>query len=228
MIVNNFVFIHIPKTGGQSIEAYLKSGVSGTHKDFQLGPNSLERVGPPRLAHMTLSEYQKHHADKLSGKVFFCILRSVQDRFISEMNFRGFGPAAADRHLRNTQLGYIVDDYRTYEDELRHMMPQKKFLENAAGLCQKVFCIRYDTFFSDPKGFLEKLNIYRSANFPYIRPSAVPIIKRLRPGREGLSRLPEITKHRLNDFYGQDSLLYEALPESGWGTFCVENHGYFS
>jgi len=58
------VFIHIPKTAGQSIElAYLQDlGLNWqTRAPLLLRSNNISSIGPPRLAHLTHEEYIKYH-----------------------------------------------------------------------------------------------------------------------------------------------------------------------
>lgn len=87
------VFIHIPKCGGQSIEAAFLSdlGLSWELRaPLLLRPNEEPRLGPPRLAHLLAGDYVRYHY--LSSELFetyytFSVLRDPVARVISLFNY---------------------------------------------------------------------------------------------------------------------------------------------
>ena len=83
------VFIHIPKTAGQSVElAYLQDlGLTWqTRAPLLLQPNEIRSIGPPRLAHLTYEEYIKYHyasQEILNNYFTFSFVRNPYTRAIS-------------------------------------------------------------------------------------------------------------------------------------------------
>lgn len=87
------VFVHIPKCGGQSIEAAFLSdlGLSWELRaPLLLRPNDNPRLGPPRLAHLLAREYARYHylSDELFESYYtFAVLRDPAARAVSLFNY---------------------------------------------------------------------------------------------------------------------------------------------
>lgn len=87
------IFIHIPKCGGQSIEAAFLADLGLTWElraPLLLRPNEEPRLGPPRLAHLLARDYVHYHY--LSSEIFesyysFSVLRDPAARVISLFNY---------------------------------------------------------------------------------------------------------------------------------------------
>jgi hypothetical protein len=90
------VFVHIPKCGWQSIEtAFLKDlGLDWrTRSPLLLRSNDIAEVGPPRLAHLTATQYVKYHyiSQALFDQYFtFGIVRNPWQRIISYYHYLGY------------------------------------------------------------------------------------------------------------------------------------------
>ncbi len=99
MLINPYkaLFVHIPKTAGQSIENFFLQKMGKNREedgaDFFLKPNTDLKKGPPRLAHLSVLEYLKY--EYISEVEFqhyykFAFVRNPFDRVISFYKFYGF------------------------------------------------------------------------------------------------------------------------------------------
>ena len=131
----NLLFIHIPKTGGQSITQYFLSFSGIPWKDrkrFYIFPQGNRELGPPQTAHFTIDEYYKNDFlsdDVIDRAIKFSVVRNPWDRIWSEYNFSWAHLCSWDDfffHFPN----YIYDDYQSGQDLLRHIKPQVEFLND--------------------------------------------------------------------------------------------------
>lgn len=117
------IFIHIPKTAGQSVELVFmdKMGLTPeTRGPLLLRENIDPRLGPERLAHLTAAEYvDLGHVAPIDFAEYykFAIVRNPWERLVSSYKFRfsagglsfadfvlkGFPPAGRSRERRQVE-----------------------------------------------------------------------------------------------------------------------------
>lgn len=89
------IFVHIPKTAGQSIEQYFLDHLGLAHHERQqllLGKNTNPEAGPPQLSHLTARQYTAGgHIRTVEFDAYFKFgfVRNPWDRLVSFYKYRG-------------------------------------------------------------------------------------------------------------------------------------------
>ncbi|HBN25999.1 MAG TPA: hypothetical protein DD405_00820 [Desulfobacteraceae bacterium] len=123
------LFVHIPKTAGQSIEHVFLSLLMlnwTTRAPLLLRPNNDPHNGPPSLAHLKASEYVmcNHITQEQFDSYFkFSFVRNPWDRIVSEYKYRGY-PKKFD--FKTYLFKKLPED--SWSDIYRHIIPQYDFL----------------------------------------------------------------------------------------------------
>ena len=139
------IFIHIPKTAGQSIENFFlhKVGLDWERREsFLLRPKKSNELGPPRLAHLRVEEYV--HYGYISSELFssyftFSIVRNPWDRMISFYYYLQY-------HKRMNFTTFIKEFYRIYKEEENYwfVRPQYEYLQNNKGKIEIDYIGRFE------------------------------------------------------------------------------------
>ncbi len=151
---DNCLFIHIPKVAGQSMElAFLqRANLSWQQRDlFLLRANQNRQKGPPRLAHLTASEYLQlgYLTEKEFNSMFrFSFVRNPWDRLVSEYLYRNY-PFSFNDFLYKKFPSPANDDYIKGMDGFRHVMPQYQFIYDKSLKLLVDFVGRYETLQKD-------------------------------------------------------------------------------
>ncbi len=154
----NLLFIHIPKTAGQSIAKHFMQieGIPWEHRrDYLMFPNGDPRHGPPQVAHFTLEEYYMTDLipnDVIDRAIKFTVIRNPWARLWSEYNYHWAHICSWDRFF-DYFPDMIFDDHKTGRDALRHIKPQNEFL------AEGIEILRFERLTEDFAAFCRRHNL---------------------------------------------------------------------
>lgn len=163
------IFIHIPKTAGQSIEHFFLNlhGLNWESRaPLLLKHNADPKLGPESLAHLNAEEYVRYgHLSKIHFDSYFkfSFVRNPWDRVLSEYFYRNY-------HHRYSFEDFIISGFpekNNYSDAYRHIQPQYEYLYDQNGNCMVDFIGKFETLQSDFNYICKKLNI-EDTSLPYI------------------------------------------------------------
>lgn len=141
MICNEYkcLFVHIPKTAGQSIEQVFVDllGLSWKRRSkLLLLENKNPLKGPPRLAHLTAQEYITHHyiePNLFNSYYKFSFVRNPWSRLVSEYKYRYVDLYDFKTFVFNYFPKSNDDFYDIGLDYYRHVLPQYDFIFDSKG-----------------------------------------------------------------------------------------------
>ncbi len=155
----NSLFIHIPKTAGQSIEQcflqFLNIPWEYRHT-LLLRPNHDPAKGPPILAHLTAKEYLSYgyiSPQEFTKYFKFSFVRNPWERLVSEYNWRG--------HYNKYTFKYWLKKAFPkpgWTDVWRHVMPQYEYLFDADKTCLVDFIGRFERLEHDFELIRNRIN----------------------------------------------------------------------
>jgi sulfotransferase famil protein len=169
----NVVFIHIPKTGGTTVEHLLGMRSEGAF----FSPCPLPHLKPPFKVpqHFTVQDLEANLGSGfLAGAYKFAFVRNPWDRFVSEYEWRRRSWMQKDPgddrafFYGERQLSSLAAFTRVLELPPRermdarggldsHVEPQSSFLRDAGGALAADFVGRYETFETDLRHVLAHL-----------------------------------------------------------------------
>jgi hypothetical protein len=164
----NCLFVHVPKTAGQSVENYFLSKLDmswAERSELLLKPNSDRTLGPERLAHLYAHEYID--MGYVSRQTFqelykFTFVRNPFDRLVSEYKYRKLD-------VRHSFKDFVLNRLPSDEflNDTRHIVPQSRYLfdENEALLVD--FVGRFENLNQDFATICEALN-FDDRVLPYV------------------------------------------------------------
>ena len=186
----NLLFIHIPKTAGQSITNHFLS-IEAIHWDerlkYHIFHNGNPELGPPQTAHFTLDEYYQNDFlsdDIIDKAIKFAVVRNPWARLWSEYNFHWSHIYEWDEFF-NHFPDHVFDDHKTGRDALRHIKPQNEFIDDRVEILRfenlksdfEQFCIRHDL---PNRGLPTKVNVSDAVNYQEVYdPKKISIVYNL-------------------------------------------------
>jgi Sulfotransferase family len=138
------LFIHIPKTGGQSVEQVFLDRMRlswASRGPLLLTTNHNPEAGPPFLAHLTAEEFLSNgHLAPIDFDDYFrfTIVRNPWDRAVSEYKYR----YANEMGFRDFMLTAYPAPIGSNEE--RHLLPQWSFVHDQSGQCLVDQLIRFE------------------------------------------------------------------------------------
>lgn len=177
------IFVHIPKTAGQSVEHFFLNlhGLTWDNREgLLLKHNPDEQKGPESLAHLKASEYIScgHIQREIFDSYFkFSLVRNPWARIFSEYNYRQYHKEMSFRKFILTGL----PEESFYADTYRHIMPQYDFLYDDFGNLLVDFVGKFENLQKDFDLVCTRLGIQNTL-LPHVNPSSkiTAIIEKLR------------------------------------------------
>jgi hypothetical protein len=166
------LFVHIPKTAGQSIEQVFIDllGLSWKKRSkLLLVENKDPLQGPPRLAHLTAQEYITHQYIEPSlfdSYYKFSFVRNPWSRLVSEYKYRYFDLYDFKTFVFNYFPKSNDDHYDLGLDYYRHILPQYDFIYDSSGKQLVDFIGKFENLQIDFELICQQLEI-KNITLPY-------------------------------------------------------------
>lgn len=147
----NCLYVHIPKTAGQSIEQFFMDRLDlDWDKDREallLQGNDDRSRGTEKLAHLSASEYVDDgflSREDFDSLFKFSFVRNPWTRILSEYRYRNY---FQHRSFRDFVLNKLPQP--GWDDQYRHVMPQYDMLHDAQGHLLVNFVGRFESLDQD-------------------------------------------------------------------------------
>jgi hypothetical protein len=203
----NCLFVHVPKTAGQSVEHFLMAQMGlnmeeEAHRRQVLLYRNLDRSrGTQRLAHLSAAEYVEDGylaEDEFNSFFRFAFVRNPWTRLLSEYLYRNYL-----NHMSFRKFVLRRMPKPGWHDEYRHVMPQYDMLYRKGRLMVD-FVGRFESLQSDFDRVCERLGL-QDSTLPHRNPSEKRSRTLRRKVRNWLLFNGENSKRGLNDFYDDDT-----------------------
>ena len=204
---SNILFVHIPKTAGQSIEQFFmdREGLDwdnyGHRKQFLMYRNQDQSRGTERLAHLSAAEYVDcGYIDQSEFEQLFkfSFVRNPWERILSEYRYRNY---VHHRSFRQFILKRLPKP--GWDDQYRHVMPQYDMLYKDGRLLVD-FVGRFENLQQDFDKICETLSIEES-ELPFRNRSAKVSRNMRRKLRNWVFLNGENGKRTLAEYYDADT-----------------------
>jgi hypothetical protein len=169
------IFVHIPKTGGQSIE-HVFLGEHGltwdSRAELLLRRKRPDEKGPPRLAHLYAREYVELGfvtAAEFAASFTFAVVRNPYERALSAYRFRMEGKNA---DTRETFRDFIAS--LGAPGEHRRNRAQSNYVLDGGGRVMVDRILRFETLARDFAEVSERI-FGRTVALPHVNKSTVSI-----------------------------------------------------
>ncbi len=166
------VFVHIPKTGGQSVEHFFMNALgldwNCDRPSLLLNSTTDKSLGTEKLAHLSAPEYVNcGHIGRADFEQWFkfSFVRNPWERIVSEYRYRNY---FSHRSFRDFVLNKLPAP--GFDDKYRHVMSQYDMLHDRNGRLLVNFVGRFETLQEDFDSVCESLAITES-RLPHINSS---------------------------------------------------------
>lgn len=190
---NNLFFVHIPKTGGTTIEDSIC-----TRDQLYSSPEHIEKLFGYKgicesRTHLLLKEQRKLSPNGLKDAITFSVMRDPYERFISEANMRG---NSFDKQIEVCEKASPYKNFNNFA----HCRPQVDYVGKYGELVDYIFLT--ENIDTDVKDFLKKYGY--------------DLIGKRRRKADDATKLTveDLTdKHKkwIEDKYADDIMLYNAI-----------------
>lgn len=125
------IFIHIPKCAGTSVEKMFLTDLNISYEQRSslfMGRNDDKIQGPPRLAHLTISEMIENHLinlNQLDNYYSFAVIRNPIDRIYSFYKYLGYNEVM---NLNNFITKVVIRSFIAKDSNYWFLKPQKDYL----------------------------------------------------------------------------------------------------
>ncbi len=150
---HKFIFVHIPKTAGTSMEVALADAWNNEQKYF-VGKNDHLDVW---TTHFSIKQILEVHSEA-QGYFKFCFVRNTWDRLLSAYMFRHHHHTMTDKRKYKSLKAFIKNDGRTGNT---HTHSQLKFILGDNGKINMNFIGRYENLENDFKTVCDRIGIQR-------------------------------------------------------------------
>jgi len=195
------IFVHIPKTAGMSIERGFLDQLglgSGGRAQLLLRPNKDSQKGPPRLAHLSASEYvDLGHLSRESFEQYykFAVVRNPWDRMVSL--FRYLGDA------KTTEFNSFVFNRfyrRLWQDMYWFVRPQSDFITHSDGTVLVDDVLRFEALASGYESVSRRFEFAQPA-LPHVNQS---MRKERASARPYQTYYRDATRRWIGELYAED------------------------
>lgn len=206
------IFVHIPRTAGQSIEhVFLRSlGLTWeTRAPLLLRPNDRPELGPPRLAHLKARDYVKfkYISQDLFGSYFkFTFVRNPWDRLVSLYRYLGFAQRSSYKQFLAHHLPHLWDDMHWF------IGPQVGFIYSGDH-CLVDFVGTFEQLNEDFAFICQRLQM-KPHKLPHVNqkkrgssttPSGLSLLERLRGRRSVTDAIGSHSTPTFRDYYDSNT-----------------------
>jgi len=171
------VFVHVPKTAGQSVEQVFLELLDltwETRAPLLLRKNTVPELGPPRLAHLTAEQYVRFKymtQEQFDSYFKFAFVRNPWDRMVSYYKYLD----------ESSDLGfkqYLMDSFLTkmWKDMNWFVRPQSSFLYDDDDRLLVDYVGRFENLQADFNKVCERIGI-GATELPYVNKSEKKPIK---------------------------------------------------
>jgi hypothetical protein len=202
----NFLFVHIPKSAGQSIEQFFVEKLGMDPREdrahFLLQANDDPSRGTEKLAHLSAREYVRdgYVSQQEFDRLFkFTFVRNPWARIVSEYRYRNY---FHHRSFRDFVLNKLPQP--GWNDKYRHVMPQFDLLHDENGKLLVDFLGRFENLYQDFDTVCRRLGIDDST-LPHRNPSNKRSRNLKRSFRNRLFFNGENSKRHYSEFYDRET-----------------------